>query len=407
MYRADLCTLVPGDSQLEQGTASSSSGNCCAPSVAGRPQHPSYSSQETAHGVQGPSPCALRCMQAPLTGNPSSQRPNPFARFSSPQHARELQAEHPTATLTHTVSTARGGRGATAPTPRLLTPGSHGRPWWGMRAGAAGQERGAPVPAGHTHLLSAVPGLGGQGRARQGRAVRSLPSRRIIAPPWPPPAAPLRASPRAAEPPPVPPRPARTGPEPPPGRRHRLRQRPDTAVLPRGTAAPSPPGCGDARPEPREPRPARPLPSLPAAEGPAARPVPPAVGRWHGGAAERARPGPVPSGLRRLLLRAAPAPSPGRQRRRQGKKGAEGRRQAPQPRGLCLPLLCFIDRNRQQQVKLTRFPSPCSRPRCNGSDAESLPLLPWSSSRSLSAVLPAPDTHHPQPCALSLPSKRH
>lgn len=80
---ANLCTAGHSyrlTASWSRGVLAPDQGKCCALSVAGRPEDPSYSTQETAHGVQGPSPRASTCMQVPLRGNPSLQSPNPHAR---------------------------------------------------------------------------------------------------------------------------------------------------------------------------------------------------------------------------------------------------------------------------------------------------------------------------------------
>lgn len=285
----------------------------------------------------------------PQGANPTYRRsflaePTP-PHLPSPRHPRVLQTTasygHPFVPShggTRTCPTARGGHEARAPRPPVSAPrvrraGPPG-PWRGEREGGReqpGRSAGhrapipVPVPAGQTLVERGGPRCPAP-RAGQGMAGRSLPSRRIIAPPWPA-AAPVGASPRAAEPPPAPPR----------GNRPRSRPRPPPAGAASGSA--SAPG---ARPRPGAPRGstpgrgcsepagaarrAHPAPGTPAGTpgaapppsplrrarpGGAARPpapLPRAATRWHGRAADRRLP---------RAGTGCAAPARGRQRSRQ------------------------------------------------------------------------------------------
>lgn len=304
---ADLCAAGHSyrvTASWSRGLQAPDLGNCCAPSVAGRPEDPSSSSQERAHGVQGPSPRASRCTQIPLTGTPSSQSPNPHAR-SPPRSTQGSCAQ----SIPRPPTLSHGG--TTCPQPEESV--KRGRPGLGSEPRGRGSE-GRSCPGGAAeqrarcqrrcrrgrHLLSAGPRCPVRGRAGPGSSLLTFPAdhRSAVADGRSAPYQP--ESGRAAAPRPAPPRPNRPG----AASRHRLRERPAT------TAATA--GLWEARPAPRS-RARLGLPSPGAVRAPL-----PAPSRRR-----RAR-----SALRAGTVRAAAAPSPGRQRRRQGEGSKGGRRRA-------------------------------------------------------------------------------
>lgn len=270
-HRADLCAAGhphPVTASWEQGTAGSRYGEVLRTQCGRETARPFLQLPRNSTRCPGPMSMCLKVHTSPTYRKFLLAEPKPPWPLSSPQHAKYLQAEHPPATHSekrqHNVSTGRGGRGARPPSRRVLTPGSHGRPWCGARAGAARQERRAPgaVPAGQTLVERGARCSGAAGRA--GECVPYLPG-----------GSSLRRGRRPLRSVPARERPSRRAP---PG------SRPPAAGTASGSAPPAP-LCPAARPlgvrwaagrlglRPASHARLR-LASLPAAEGPAARPAP-------------------------------------------------------------------------------------------------------------------------------------